>query len=286
MTGESPVPAVQVDAALSINMTYDREVGFPVKAIAIVPNNVAPWVSSLFLIDDDNKLHRGAIDAGAFDNVAKDIAGIAPLARNNDAGIALAHTHTGEVKAFLEINDDSDYRAMPLSETPHDIDAFCAVDHPSAARVYAKSGPNILTLELTSPQENSYIGAAPINGLKARGKTCSVITDAEDLISLDAPKTALGTAVLDSNTLLFITKDSQSAPRLFIKRGEDVTAINITGGITMAAPKQIDALYVMPNSMGGVLRNGALVLADNETQRLIYISLDFFKQRVDEIFAP
>ena len=71
----------QADKAINVNLTYDRNIDVTVKDIAIVPNNVAPWLGSMFIIDDNNTLRRGPIDGGDFDEVAQNISGMAPLAR-------------------------------------------------------------------------------------------------------------------------------------------------------------------------------------------------------------
>ena len=274
--------AIEADKAISVNMTYDREIDFTVKDIAVVPNNVAPWTGSLFIIDKTNTLRRGAIDRGDFDEIAKNISGIAPLARKNTAGVMIAHNPSGDIKAFYEINDENDYRPMPLSQPAEAIDGFCGMDQPNTNRVYAKSGQDIIALELISPQENSYIGAAKVSELSASGPQCNLVTSSQDLISLKAPDAALDSAILGDNSILFTTQESQSAPRLYLQRNNQVTAIDITGGISTRPPKQIDAIYVIPNSLGAVLRNGAVIMADNESQRLIYISLDFLMRRLNE----
>jgi len=221
-TNENTPASISSDQAITVNMTYDR-----------------------------------AIDGGDFDKVARNISGMAPLARKNEAGILMAHTPGGEIKAFLEINDDSDYRPMPLSKAPDKIDAFCGLDRPNLNHVYARSGQDIIALD-------------------------NLTTHKETITPHIAPEAAIDAAILDDDSILFITKESQSAPRLFVQRAGKITAIDIMGGITTQGPKRIDAIYVIPNSLGAVLRNGALIMSDNETQRLIYVSLDYLMRQLDD----
>jgi len=281
-TNENTPASISSDQAITVNMTYDRGIDVRVKDIAIVPNNVAPWLGSLFIIDDNNTLWRGPIDGGDFDKVARNISGMAPLARKNAAGILMAHTPGGEIKAFLEINDDSDYRPMPLSKAPDKIDAFCGLDRPNLNHVYARSGQDIIALKMISRQNNRFLEAAKASQLSATSPLCNLTTHKETITPHIAPEAAIDAAILDDDSILFITKESQSAPRLFVQRAGKITAIDITGGITTQGPKRIDAIYVIPNSLGAVLRNGALIMSDNETQRLIYVSLDYLMRQLDD----
>ena len=274
--------SVQADSVIKVNMTYDRTIDYNVKKIAVVPNNVAPWTGSLFITTESNILYRGDIDRGPFAHVSDDISEIAPLARKNMAGIILGKTNEGNIKAFVEINDDSEYRPLPLNKTPKAVEALCNVNRPDMNRIYAKLERDIIALDLVSPQENSYIGSAIIEDVKLTNEHCNLAIDTKDITPIAAPKMAVNMAVLSDSKIVFTTEESKRSPRLFVKDADSITAIDITGGITSAAPSQIDAIYVIPNSLGGVLRNGALIMADNASQRLIYISLDFLEKRLDQ----
>lgn len=282
---DAPEP-INADAVIRVNMTYDRNIDFDVNKIAIVPNSVAPWAGSLFVIDSDNNLRRGDIDRGDFKNVATNIKDLAPLARDKSAGILFTQTLDGSVSAFFEINDEGGYRDIPLKTPLPTIDSFCSVNKLSQQTVYAKSGETISALELISPTNNGYIVSADLEGQTPQKLPhCALNTAESDVVTLNVPPSAIRTTALDKDLILFTTEESLRTPRLFVQNKDQITAIDITGGLTTEAPSRIDSFYVIENSLGGVLRDGAIILADNESKRLIYISLDFFKTRLSEI-AP
>ena len=287
-TVDSPPPQepIDTDAVIRVNMTFDRALEFDVSEIAVVPNSVAPWAASLFIIDSENNLRRGDIDRGDFKKIAPNIKDLAPLAREKAAGILFSQTLDGSVTAFFEINDEGGYRDIPLNTPPPTIDSFCHTNQLSPQTVYAKSGETISALELISPTNNGYIVSAELEGLAPQKQPhCTLNTAKSDITALNAPPSAIHATALDKDLVLFTTEDSLRTPRLFVQMGNDITAIDITGGLTTVAPSRIDSFYVIENSLGGVLRDGAIILADNESQRLIYISLDFFKTRLSDVAA-
>jgi hypothetical protein len=274
---------LDIDNVITINMTFDREIDMAVKEIAVVPNNVAPWAGSLFIIDDKDNLLRGDIDRGPFKAVAPNIKDLAPLARENAAGVLLTLTNSGSLNGFSEINDEGDYVDIAFIKTPENISAFCAVSALSKEQVFGQDdNGNVITLNVISPMKEGSIEAVKLNGLSASPSGCALAINETKTTAQDVPESALNIASLDANSLVFTTQDSLTRPRLFLQSGNEVTAIDITGGLTTDAPEQIDSFYVISNPLGGVLRDGALILADNKTGRLIYISLGFLKMRLNE----
>ena len=110
---------IQIDRVINVNMTYDRAMPHKATAITAVPNNVAPWVSSLFIIDEQNQLLRGALETGDFKLIATDIHDMAPLARKNATGVIIARTQDNGLKGYIEINDEGDC-LLYTSPSPRD----------------------------------------------------------------------------------------------------------------------------------------------------------------------
>lgn len=272
-------------AVIQVNMTFDRDIDFQVTDIAAVPNNVAPWAGSLFVIDDMGVLQRGDIESGAFKTVANNIKAFAPLSRANKAGLLITLGMEKQIKGYYEINDASDYRNIPLAQSPSNITHFCTQNILSEDRIYGRDkNGDIFALDIISPEDNGFFNSAKINAQNADHKTdCAVhlMDKAVELVEL--PSNALDSAVIGPGRLLFTTDESLTRPRMFMRQGQDITAIDITGGLSTLAPARIDNFYVIPNSLGGSLRDGAVIIADNESNRLVYISLGFLKTRLNEI---
>lgn len=282
-----PASSFETSAVISVNMTFDRDIDFKVSDIAVVPNNVAPWAGSLFVIDDKTNLLRGDLESGDFKPTAETIKAIAPLARRNKAGLLLTLNQQNQIGGFFEINDDSDYEAIPLSNAPETLINFCTQNILSEQRVYGRDEKgHILALDITSPEDNHLVTAKRIDNLEAQNDAdCAVYIKDKDVRAVTLPNAALDTALIGPDSLLFTTEESRTRPRLFLKRNDDIMAIDITGGLSTQAPSQIDSIYVIPNSLGGSLRDGAVIIADNQTGRLIYISLGFLQMRLNETAA-
>ena len=99
---------------------------------------------------------------------------------------------------------------------------------------------------------------------------------------VQTPQNILSASLLENNTLVFTTQESLERPRLFILKDGVTTAIDITGGLSTDAPSQIDSFTIIHDNLGGVLRNGAVLIADNASERVIYISLDLLNRRLSE----
>lgn len=279
---------VGLDSVITVNMTFDRDIDVNVQKISVVPNNVAPWAGSLFIIDDQNILYRSNIESGDFKSMSKDIKTMAPLSRKNKAGILLTLTPEDQMSGLYEINDQGDYVEIDLSSTPDNITNFCAVNTLSEQRVYGRQNEGqVSALDIVSPIENSFINSAYIEKLNTQhDEACALSINDKDVSPIKLPPNALDVGVIGTNQLLFTTAESRIKPRLYLKDDERIIAIDITGGLSSEAPKRIDSLYVSQSSLGGALRDGAVILADNESKRLIYISLSFLELRAGEIAPP
>jgi len=288
-TAENDIP-LKIDSVININMTFDRDIAVPVQNIAVVPNNVAPWAGSLFVVDHENTLHRGDIDRGVFRPLAKNISALAPLARENTNGILFATPSIKNGKnliAFQEINDASDYAQIDfITGTSEGIKSLCSMNMPQANQIFGLTETGgIQSLKIKVNADNIDFSSTNITQQNKELNNCHIYHDAETTTVLSGTSQATHIQALSSDSLLFTTEDSLTQPRIFLKTGDDITAIDITGGLTTEAPKRIDSFYVIPNSLGGVLRDGALIIADNESSRLIYVSLGFLKTRLNEV-AP
>jgi len=276
---------LDIQTVIQVNMTFDRDIDFQVKDIAVVPNNVAPWAGSLFVIDDKGVLKRGDIESGEFKTVADNTKALAPLSRANKAGLLLTLGMDNQIKGYYEINDESDYRNIPLAQSPSNVTNFCVQNRLSEQSVFGRDEKGSLySVDVISPEDSGRFKSIKINAPNTEHLTdCAIYQDEKDITLINLPSHALSSAVIDSNTLLFTTEESLTIPRMFIRQGKDITAIDITGGLSTLAPSRIDNFYVIPNSLGGSLRDGAVIIADNESDRLVYISLGFLKKRLSEI---
>lgn len=272
----------QVDHVIRVNMTYDRPMPHKASAVTAVPNNVAPWVSGLFIIDEQNQLLRGGLELGDFKQIATGIKSMAPLARKNAAGIIMAQTLDNTVTGYMEINDKGDYKDIPFVNAPQNISGLCETSVLMEQRIYGYDKNKTYALEIINPSQNGRVESVEVESLPAPTNQCLLAINDNDIESVSTPKMALNAAQLDHDALIFTTHESLERPRLFLRKGGLTTAIDISGGLTTAAPTQIDSFTVIHNNLGGVLRNGAVLITDNASERVIYVSLDLLNRRLDE----
>ena len=273
--------ATQVDHVISVNMTYDRPMPHDATAITAVPNNVAPWVSSLFILDEEGQLLRGGLETGDFKPIASNIQEIKPLARKNASGIIMART-ADSIAAYIEINEEGDYKDIPFVKTPQNISGFCETKDLYEQRIYGHDTREIFALEVISPTANGRVEAVKIESTPTVKGNCMLSVEGNNVELIPSPKHAIQTALLNQNMLIFTTNESKERPRLFMQQDNVVTAIDITGGLTTIAPTQIDSFSIIHNNLGGVLRNGAVLITDNASERVIYLSLDLLNRRLAE----
>ena len=327
---ESASKLTEADKVVAVNMTFDRYVDVDIQNITIVPNKIAPWVSSLFVIDKENTLYRSDIERGDFRPLAKDISDITPLTRDGTPRILFATpTHHGNgitavddsstqdltiqvrgtgktfttsdleksrierlkdnsIFAFQEINDEGQYAAIGIlkNRPKEEIKSFCKTyDTQDDAVFILKNNGDINRLDAAINPDNITFNAVKIGTQDEALDRCYVYNENDD-INIAAPIAGSRQIYfLDKDTVLYTTSESLTKPRLFLKSKDRFLAIDITGGLTTDAPSRIDSFYVSQDSLGGSLRDGALILADNQSQRLIYISLGFLNMRINEIAA-
>ena len=273
---------IQVDHVISVNITYDRPIAHKVEAITAVPNNEAPWLSSLFIIDEKKQLLRGKLESGDFKLIATNIEDITPLARKNTAGVIIALTSDNVLTGFKEINDEGDYEDIAFVKTPQKINGFCKTKNLMEQRIYGFDTNNSYALDIINTNENPNIKFLEIETPTATTDPCllKISGDAIDLVQ--TPKNILSASLLEPDTLIFTTHESRNRPRLFMQKGDETMAIDITGGLSTEAPSQIDSFTIVHNNLGGVLRNGAVMITDNASERVIYISLDLLNRRISD----
>ncbi|MEP6341919.1 MAG: hypothetical protein ABJ275_01275 [Maricaulaceae bacterium] len=272
----------QVDQVIRVNMTYDRLMPHKATAVTAVPNNVAPWVSGLFIIDEQDQLLRSGLEVGEFKLVATGIKSMAPLARKNAASIIMAQTLDNDVTGYMEINDKGDYKNIPFTKAPQDLSGLCETSALMEQRIYGYDKSKTYALEIINPTENGRVESVEVKNLPAPTDQCLLAIEGNNIVAVSTPKTAINAAQLEPGTIIYTTHESLERPRLFLQKGDVTTAIDITGGLTTAAPTQIDSFTIIRNNLGGVLRNGAVLIADNQSERVIYVSLDLLNRRLNE----
>ena len=272
----------RVDHVISANITYDRHMPHESAAITAVPNNVAPWASSLFIIDERKQLLRGSLDTGAFKLIATNVNDMVPLARKNAAGVIMALTSDNTLRGYIETNDQGDYEEISFVKTLQNFNGFCKTETLKEQRIYGYDSHKPYTIDVINPSEKARIEALVIETLPAPTGKCLLTISDNDIDMVQTPKNILSASLLENNTLVFTTHESLERPRLFILKDGVTTAIDITGGLSTDAPSQIDSFTIIHDNLGGVLRNGAVLIADNASERVIYISLDLLNRRLSE----
>ena len=168
----SKVPTLDISATHAI--AIEQSAG----GLSFVPNNVAPWLGRIILLNTDSSLSSTDIEGRAAQSVTvENKSDVFGLARVNQSGVFLVkNENTDEIGAFFESDDKGNFAPMSYSGSALPIAAFCTTDSARAnsASVLTADG-QIAELSLAIvPDENAR--TAPVEQEIAATDTAPVGT--------------------------------------------------------------------------------------------------------------
>ena len=230
-------------ADITVRATADFMAPAPIIGGTVVPNSTASWLGHLILLDENGRLHRATADSRETETVAlgkyRDVVG---LARKKQAGIFFALGQGGNIKGFIETDDEGNFGPLAISYGDLDIERFCHVETPQADSVRAlTSGGELIVLKADIFEDTS----AALTQEKALGTDCSA----------------------------FITRQGSSL-------AYNGKTVGITNGLSIAALDTPGFVMSTQANMGSVYNQGLILAADRESGRVVLISRSYFMKEV------
>ena len=281
----------------TVGLRITSEIPTKVKAdrISVIPNDVAPWVSQILLLSD-GQLYRTTANGGQAQAVnggtLKDMIG---LMRKGEAGTVLTLTREGKLSAMIEKDDEGRLARLNVSAKSENYDGFCQGFTAPLDTVHAYSGKTLVTLKVsydgdslmrveraktrTSPKPISACFMADNLGLIISGGELYVNGAAAGRVS----ETAIGLSALSlkaTPTLVYadgnmLIGTRQANPNLKSK-------VVIEDGLSVEGTKNVSFAFVTADSLGGTFNEGAVILQDAGSERLILVARPFAQQSLSK----
>ncbi len=241
-------------ADIVVRATSELTAPSPIIQATFVPNSVASWLGHIIMIDTGGNLHRATTDSQVYLIDKGDYRSVIGLARIKQPGVFLAITKTGSLKAYIEADDDGNFKALPVSINDKTrLTHFCQSALPHQDVISAMSSDGIVTSYKIDVTDNASVAIAAIDD-NVKTKACAPLTyDKEDRISL-----------------------ADNAPHLSAIVSTEPKTVSISNGLSIAGisnPAYVGATTV---NMGSVFRNGVILTTDKDSGRIVLIARDYF----------
>jgi len=241
-------------ADITLRATSDIQTPSPIKAASFVPNSVASWLGHIILLDEKGTLHRATTDSAETDVVALGkYADVIGLARDKKSGVFLALTPQGQIKAFVQTDDEGNFGPMAVSMGNNVIEQFCASTTPNQDIIWVKTTagtPLKLSIETF---EDSSVTLNEAEAAKDEFNPCS----ANNVLSLNEDYTIKSDSASNG---LSLTSDTKTM------------TVDIANGLSIGQVKNAGFVTVTNTNMGSVYNEGVLLIAEKDEGRVVLIS--------------
>ena len=292
---------VVVLPADTVGLRITSEVPSALKAqrISVIPNDVAPWLSHILLLSDGN-LYRTTANGGKAQAVnggrLKDIAG---LMRKGEAGTVLTLTTDGKLTAMIEKDDEGRLARMNVSSKAESYDGFCQNAEAPTDTVTAFTGRTLITLNIGYEGDDlmtvtetgrsnmskaitscflsgETVYAVANDQLFAGGKEAGNIPKGVSALSGIAGKTAPTLLYVQGNTTLLSSREAN--PKTQRK-------VIIQDGLRVIGSSEASNVFVTSNSLGSTFSEGAVIVQDATSERLIMVTLPMARKELNKLPA-
>lgn len=244
--GQAPLGG---SADMELRATSDLYAPAPIIKVSFVPNNVATWLGHIIMVDKKGDLHRASTNTKVIPIATGNYADVIGLDRPNKAGAFLALSRSGTLRAFIEADNEGNFKTIPLSAPNTTIKSFCQTSDAYESRIWARTDKDmpaafdiefidVIGAKLTPAPDADKDTACQALGIKTEGPTLSVKTN---------------------------------SPYLHIG---DIKAAMMNGlsieGLTTPAYATLTH-----ENMGSVFADGVIIAADSETGRLVLIARSY-----------
>lgn len=241
-------------ADITLRATSDIRTPAPIKAATFVPNSVASWLGHIILLDDKGKLHRATTDSTETELVALGrYADVIGLAREKKSGVFLALTPQGQVKAFVQSDNEGNFSPLAVSQNLQAFDRFCASTTPSGSLIWAETQAGLPKKIAVNVFEDSSVTLS---------ETAIAKEDIDLCKANDALKLGAGYSISpdDKGTGLILDDDKKRM------------TMDVMNGLSIQGVKDAGFVTVTSSNMGSVFNEGAILIAEQDEGRLVLIA--------------
>lgn len=245
---------VSTAPTLSVRATTDIKTLAPVTDVTYLPNTGVAWLSQIILLDGQGRLERVRIDdlstVTAHEGSFKDITAIT---RQGAPGVFFALDMSGRIKAFIENDDEGNFRQIPTSAPSTTYSGFC---------------------DPAQPISDTIIG------LTNDGRSHPISVQITDNMSVTLTKADSPLTCTDhSRDLLRLTQTAPS--QLYAWRESGPTRISIEDGLSIAGLSNPDMVSTTQVKFGSAFNDGIVVAASKDENRVVIIARDYLLEELE-----
>ena len=175
------------------------------------------------------------------------------LSREKKSGVFLALTPQGQIKAFVQTDNEGNYGPLAVSQGEQSFERFCAAATPSGSEIWAQ------TTSRTSQKLSVEIF-----------EDTSVTLTAAETIDQDIDPCAANNALNISAT--YRVKPDTGSTGLVIVSDDITMTVDITNGLSIGGMSDAGFVTVTNANMGSVYNEGVLLIAEKDEGRVVLIS--------------
>jgi len=247
----------ETPADITLRATSDILTPSPIKAATFVPNSVASWLGHIILLDEKGALHRATTDSADTDVVAlgkyTDVIG---LSREKKSGVFLALTPQGQIKAFVQTDDEGNFSPLAVSQGEMGYARFCASTEPNGGTIWAETTSGVAQKITVGIFEDTSVTLKSMPPLSGDVDLCK----AKRTLKLGAD---------------YSLKPDDASSNLTLSNGKKNLSVVITNGLSIGGVKTAGFVTVTNANMGSVFNEGVILVADENQGRLVLISLAY-----------
>jgi hypothetical protein len=288
---------------MDILATHAFDTPVKVSSFSTIANDVAPWLGRIIVLGTDGSLYSTNIEGRDFKQVAKKgFRNVAELPRTKSAGMFLAISDLGSLAAFVESDDEGNFKQLTYSGESLEPVAFCEMSQQETnqSTVLTKDGQiHTLSFSLSGnvvEQTITQSTQAPQNtiGCFVENNEIYALTHQKDKhhirtlkgakwTSYRLPDNILSIAPIPSKQSVLFLAITQSGFALFDqeKNSPDMN-IRIMDGLSIRGLEMAENIQTTQINYGGAAFNkGMITLSDAHDNRLVFISLEYFKRQFE-----
>lgn len=256
---ESPkqLPIVEMVATHAIDTKTQ------ITALTFIPNNVAPWLGRIIMLDENEHLFSTDIEGRTPLAVnPKTYTGIAGLFRENAAGVFLAIGANGKLEAFIQSDDAGNFMSLPISGTGINTSQFCKSSVPIGGSIKLLSTDGrIIDLEISIA--DNVLEYTEASSSKA---------EKNDICAANAGISTIQLKFTDAE----YTGKADGSLRVYQDGGPNHYTLKINDGLSIKGLEAIDYINATTaNYGGGAFKDGVIALIDKNKPRIVFVSLEY-----------
>ncbi|WP_371397730.1 hypothetical protein [Fretibacter rubidus] len=271
--GSDSSQSTNTDSVTELRVTAEVNTNVNAAHITVIPNDVAPWLSHIILIDQDGDLYQTALDSGVAKPLNMKAVDAVGLMREQAAGVVLTLSEAGTISALIESDDEGNLSPLPVSSSVGGLSRFCETAHAPSGTVFAQAeGGDVV--EMGVLVQESQIILSEIERSKGQADAACYVNG--DTVSFQQSSDGRF-AVLDFGDRTILSAADKGA----VWSGGG--AVTITSGLSTPGIDTARAVHATSDSLGGAFRDGAIIMADADAPRLVMISAGFARSVLDPI---